>query len=147
MEKFKSQEYLLKILWVIGLTILAVINYNVINQLSLTAQATFNHFLVIWARPILSIIFGLYLSLIFIKKWSININASLLWCVAVPCLLLSFLYPLLVTASTNNPGLFLTSFINFLIYTIYHSNIFGVVAGLTFILSLFAQTKSEVPQK
>lgn len=78
MKITKWQSSLLKSLWVIGLIILANLAFNVENQMSIEAKATFNPFPVLWLKPILSIIFGLYLSLIFINKWSIKLNVSLL---------------------------------------------------------------------
>lgn len=140
MEKAKWMNNLWKILWVIGLIILAIVSFNVEEQLRISAQETFNHFLVLWSRPIVSIIFGLYISLLFIKKWSYNINLSLLCCVAIPCMLLTFIYPILITAFYINPSFFIDSLINLWIYKISSYNIFGIVTGFTLMLSLFAQS-------
>ena len=86
MKKSNGLSYFLKILWVVGLIILAIISFNYENQLQQTATETFNFILVIWSKLFMSIIFGLYISLLFVKKWSFNINPSLLWCVALPCI-------------------------------------------------------------
>ena len=88
MKKSNGLYYFLKILWVVGLIILAMISFNYENQLQQTATETFNFIPVIWSKLFMSIIFGLYISLLFVKKWSFNINPSLLWCVAMPCSIL-----------------------------------------------------------
>ncbi|MFC4408817.1 hypothetical protein ACFOZY_00065 [Chungangia koreensis] len=144
MEKSTWKSSLLKILWVIGLIVLTSLSYNVENQLNLIAKATFNPFPVLWVKPILSIIFGLYLSLIFIKKWSVKLNATLLWCVAIPCLLLSFLYPFLVTVSIGNPPFFIGSLIDGWIFKMSSFEVLGIVTGLTLMLSVFGQPKMTV---
>lgn len=145
MEKNKWLFHLWKILWVVGLIILAVVIFNIEHQLQLWANETFNYLLDIWSRPLILILFGLYISLLFIKKWSMKINSSLLWCVAIPCMLLSFAYPVLITSSNESPGFFIDSSFSLWIYIIYHSNVFGIVAGLTLILSFFKQPKFNVP--
>jgi hypothetical protein len=137
----KWQSNLLKFLWVIGLIVLANLSFNVENQLSIEAKATFNPFPVLWVKPILSIVFGLYLSLIFINKWSIKLNASLLGCVAIPCLLLSFLFPLIATVSNSNPSYFSSSLINWWIYKMSSFEVFGIATGLTLMLSVFSHQR------
>ncbi|MBD8069808.1 hypothetical protein [Bacillus sp. PS06] len=144
MERRKWLNYVSKLLWVIGLTILAIVSFNIEEQLRLSAQETFNHVLVLWSKPLVSTIFGIYISLLFIKKWSYNINSSLFWCVALPCMLLSFIYPILVTAFYSNPDFFIDSLINLWIYKISSYNVFGIVTGFTLMLSLFAQPKKTV---
>ena len=139
MKKSNGLSYFLKILWVVGLIILAIISFNYENQLRQTATETFNFIPVIWSKLFISILFGLYISLLFVKKWSFNINLSLLWCVAIPCILLSFAFPLFVSLSSVNylPEMIISSPISSGLQKIYSTNIFGIIAGLTMILSLF----------
>lgn len=139
MDKDKWVEGFLKLLWVIGLIFLAIVSFNVEEQLKFSAQRTFNPILLLWSQPIISTIFGIYISLLFIKKWSYNFNPSLFWCVAMPCMLLSFIHPILVTTSYSNPGFFIDSLINLWIHKISYFNVFGIVTGFTLMLSLFAQ--------
>ena len=103
------------------------------------ATETYNLILIIWSKLFISIIFGLYISLLFVKKWSFNINSSLLWCVALPCIILSFAFPILVTLSSVDylPEMMTSSLISSGLQKIYSTNIFGIIAGLTIILSLF----------
>lgn len=137
--------YFWKILWVVGLIILSIISFNYENQLQQTASETFNSIPVIWSNLFISIIFGLYISLIFVKKWSFNINLSLLWCVTIPCMLISFAYPILATLSSTEslPENIASSSISFLLLKIYSSDVFGIITGLTLILSFFAQPRMK----
>lgn len=131
--------YFLIIVWFVGLIILAIISINYENQLQLTTTETFNFIPVIWSKLFISIIFGLYISLVFVKKWSFSINPSLIWCVAIPCIILSFAFPIFVTLSSvdNLPEMITNSPISSGLQKIYSTNIFGIIAGLTIILSLF----------
>ena len=146
MKKSNWLSYFLKILWVVGLNILAIISFNYENQIQQTASETFNFIPVIWSKLIISIIFGLYISLVFVKKWSFSINPSLLWCVAIPCILLSFSFPIFATLSSADylPELITSSPIFSGIQKIYSTDVFGIIAGLTIILSLFnAQSNNK----
>ena len=139
MKKSNGLSYFLKILWVVGLILLAIISFNYENQLQQNASETYNMIPVIWSKLFISILFGLYISLLFVKKWSFNINPSLLWCVALPSIILSFAFPLLVTLSSVDylPEIITSSPISSGLQKIYSTNIFGIIAGLTMILSLF----------
>ena len=75
MKKSKWVSYLLKILWVIGLIVLAMISYNYEIQISQTASETYNFIPVFGSKPVISILFGLYTSLIFVKRWSLRIKS------------------------------------------------------------------------
>ena len=132
-------NFVWKILWVVGLIILSIISYNYDIQLKQTASETFNFIPVIWYKQIISIIFGFYLSFILVKKWSLNLNPSLLWCVAIPCTLLSFGYPILATLSSIDslPEFIATSSISMWLLKIFSSDAIGIIAGLTIILSFF----------
>ena len=123
----------MKILWVVGLILLAIISFNYENQLQQNASETYNMIPVIWSKLFISILFGLYISLLFVKKWSFNINSSLLWCVALPSIILSFAFPLLVTLSSADylPEIITSSPISSGLQKIYSTNIFGIIAGLT----------------
>lgn len=135
--KSKWLSYILKILWVVGLILLAIISFNYQNQIQ--PSETFNMVPTIWTEPLISIIFGFYISFIVVKKWSLSVNLSLLWCVAIPCLILTLSLPILVTLSSV--GYFntipITASFSFALQKIHSTNAFGMIAGLTIILSLF----------
>lgn len=139
-------SYFWKILWIVGFILLAKISLSYEIQIKQSASETFYLIPVIWFSFFISIIFGLYLSLIFVKKWTFNINSSLLWCVSIPAFLLSLIFPISSTlASYNNLPDFIanSSILYWLINVTSSSNVFGIVAGLSIILSLFNDTRSE----
>ena len=139
MRNSKWVPYLLKILWVVGLIVLAIISYDYEIQISQTASETFNFIPVFWSKPVISILFGLYISLIFVKRWSFRINPSLLWGIAIPCILLTFAFPILVSLSSAGylSETIASSPIASSLPKVYASNVFGLIAGLSIILSLF----------
>ena len=139
MEKSNWAPYFKKLVWVIGLIILAIICFNYESQIQQTANEQFNFIPVIWTKLIISLIFGLYISLLLVKNWSIRINSSLLWCVAVPCLLLTIAVPILVTlaAADRLPDMISSSPILMELQKTYSINILGFTAGLTTLISLF----------
>lgn len=143
MGKASWAPYVKKLLWVIGLIILASICFHFDNQIQQKANEQFNFIPVIWTKLFISLMFGLYLSLILVKRWSISINSSLLWCVAVPCLLLSISFPVLVTleAAGHLPDVISSSPVIMELQKIFSTNILGVTAGLTMIISFFGNQK------
>lgn len=138
----KGISYFMKIIWVIGLIILVNLNLFFSNQLLETANAEFNPVPVLWFDVIFPILLGIYIALLLVKKWSININPALLWCVAAPCLLLLLTYPTLATLSTLEilPESFSYEFTLTWLFkaTISTPTVFGIVAGITLTLSLFS---------
>ena len=138
----KGISYFKKIIWVIGFIILVNLSLDFSNQLRKTANAEFNPVPVLWFDVIAPILLGIYIAILLVKKWSININHALLWCVAAPCLLLLLTYPTLATLSTYEilPESFSYEFtINWLFKaTVSTPIVFGIVAGMTLTLSLFS---------
>ena len=138
----KSISYFKKIMWVIGLIILVNLSLVFKTQLQQIAQEDFNGVPLLWFDAIIPILLGAYIAILLVKKWSININYALLWCVAAPCLLLLVIYPTLATLSTYEilPESFSYEFtLNWLFKTtISMPIVFGIVGGMTLILSLFS---------
>lgn len=135
-------SYFKKTIWVIGFIILVNLSLDFSTQLRETANAEFNPVPVLWFDVIAPILLGIYIAILLVKKWSININHALLWCVAAPCLLLLLTYPTLATLSTYEilPESFSYEFtINWLFKaTVSTPIVFGIVAGMTLTLSLFS---------
>ncbi|QDQ03059.1 hypothetical protein FOH38_22875 [Lysinibacillus fusiformis] len=132
-----------KVLWLIGLILLVMLCSNIEKSIQQTVSETFNIMLVIWSNPIIAVIIGFYISLIIVKKWSININPSLLWCIAIPCMILTFVYPVFASlASVESLHLDIKNpiIINWLLQ-IYSTDVFGIIAGMTVILSIFSAPK------
>ncbi|MFP3919809.1 hypothetical protein U5N28_18550 [Lysinibacillus telephonicus] len=130
MEKYKWSTYLWKLLWVVGLIILSLIILNFENQVRNFVDATLYFSLIFWFNLISSILFGIYISLIFVKTWSLNINTTLLWGVSIPCILISFFYPIMLTLGKAGVP-------NWIIQ-ISTSEVLGIVSGMTLILSFFS---------
>ena len=143
MKNSKWTSYFWKIFWVVGLIIMAIISSNIVNHFKQVASETFNLFPFLWSSLLVSIIFGIYIALIFVKKWSLNLNPTLLWCVTIPCTLISFFYPILATLGSKFENLTF-SFIPYWLIRISTLEVFGIIAGLTLILSIFdTQSKGD----
>ncbi|WP_336825056.1 hypothetical protein [Sporosarcina sp. USHLN248] len=126
----KWSTYIWKLIWVIGLFLLTIISFDSINQIKNTPYFDINS----WASSVIPFIWGIYLSLIFINKWSIKINPPLFVCVFIPCFLFSLIPPLTSTLSISFP-------IGMWFLKVFSSNLIEIVAGLTFMLSIFNDTK------
>ncbi|RHW41572.1 hypothetical protein D1B31_07590 [Neobacillus notoginsengisoli] len=146
MQKSSRTNYLLKILWVVGLVFLAKLSFDYKNAVKQASNDTFNLTPVIWANFFTSVIFGLYLSLVLIKKWSFKINHALLWFAAVPCLLLALIYPLLASFeyAGDGPPIWEHSLAQLVMIGMGNPGLFGIAGGLIMMLSVFdARTKKE----
>ena len=128
----KWSTYIWKLIWVIGLFLLTIISFDIKNQI----KNSFNYDMISWTNSIIFFIWGIYLSLIFIKKWSIKINPPLLICVFIPSFLFLLIPPLTSTLSISIP-------IGMWFLKAFNSNLIEIVAGLTFMLSIFNNSKSE----
>ncbi|CEG25665.1 hypothetical protein BN1002_00481 [Bacillus sp. B-jedd] len=127
------------LLWVAGLVIISKFAFDYENVVKNDSSGTFNLTPLIWAKFFSSIIFGLYLSLVLIKKWSIKINHGLLWFAAVPCFVLAILLPLVATFEYGGggPAMWEHSLAQLLMIAMGNSGLFGIAAGLTLLLSFF----------
>ncbi|MFJ5763951.1 hypothetical protein ACIP9C_01230 [Lysinibacillus sp. NPDC093210] len=133
----KWSPYLWKLMWVIGLFLLTIISFDIKNEIKVMSASTFSITPVFWANFITLFLWGVYLSLIFIKKWTIHLNLPLLICVFIPCFLISIYVPLATILPLSNPigGVWFTKVIS--------SYFIEIVAGLTFMLSIFNNLKSD----
>lgn len=99
-----------------------------------------------WTEPYVAIILGLYISLIFVKKWSIQIKPALLWCIAIPCMLLRVIFPLLLGSDILSSitdlipikiQLLLLPVVFYVINPVIAEDVFGIIGGLTLMISIF----------
>lgn len=128
--------YLWKLAWVVGLFLLVMISFDIENQIDSYSNANYDIIPKIWANFFIHFIWGLYLSLIFIKEWNFKVNRPLLICVFLPCILFSLNFPMSVLTSLYIPlG-------NWTIKVI-TSGLIEIVAGLTLMLSIFDNKKSD----
>ncbi|KGR79023.1 hypothetical protein [Ureibacillus manganicus] len=132
----KLLPYLWKLAWVVGLFLLIIIGFDIEKQIQSYSASTFNIAPNIWGFFIIHFIWGIYLSLILIKKWTFQINLPLLICVFLPCVLFSLILPISAITSMHFP--FGVWFLN-----VIPSGVIEIVAGLTFMLSIFNNIKSE----
>ncbi|HWL24308.1 MAG TPA: hypothetical protein VNR38_11270 [Ureibacillus sp.] len=133
----KLIPYLWRLAWVVGLFILTIISFDIEDQIDSFSTATFNIMPNIWANFLIPFIWGIYLSLILIKKWAFRINLPLFLCVFLPCMLLSLIFPLSFLTSFHFPiGLGW-------IIKIMSSGLIEIVAGLTLMLSIFNSNNNE----
>jgi len=136
----KWSSYLWKLIWVIGLFLLTIISFNIKYKINVISASTYSIVPVIWTNFITLFMWGVYLSLIFIKKWTIKINLPLLICVYLPCFLFSLFGPLTTIFSLSLPvgGIWFNKALS--------SNLIEIIAGLTFMVSIFNNFKSESEQ-
>lgn len=110
------------------------------------ASETFSVNAIVWYHLIASILFGFYLSLLFVKKWSFTFNPSLFWCVTIAGMLLLFSYPILTTFASFDslPEILNNIRLPFWLLQMSATNLLGIVVGMTLILSCFsAQSNNE----
>lgn len=135
MNESKRSLYFWLIIWLIGLIILATLSLNVENHFKQIASETFNPLPLIWYNSLVSLFFGIYISFVFIKKWSLNVNTTLLCFVFIPSFLISISYPILAMLGNWEVSI---SFIPYWIISVSNLNLFGIVAGLTLMLGIFS---------
>lgn len=128
----------MNLLWVAGLVIISIFAFDYETEAK-SANKAFDMTSLIWAKFFISFIFGLYLSLILVKKWSVKINHALLWFAAVPCFLLAILLPLVATFEYGGtgPAMWEHTLSQLVMIAMGNSGLFGIAAGLTLLQSLF----------
>lgn len=128
-----------KLLWIVGLFGLILFGYHLEQIINQKANETFKNILsLFWFNATAPFIFGLYISLLFVKRWSFKFNPPLFLCVTVPCLIVSFYPPVVYTfASITTSDSSFSANISFWFFKINSFGIAPIVAGLTFFASLF----------
>ena len=124
-----------KISWMIGFLLVVFGSTTINNQAKALSSATYNLAPYLWASAITSIIIGAYIALLFLKQVKLQFNTGLFVCITIPCLVLALYYPILAFTPA-----FIENF-QFLalpqLLSLSSETIFGVVAGLTLVLSVF----------
>ena len=129
----KWSPYIWRLSWVIGLFLLTIISFDIKNQIKDSSHFS----MIYWTSFVFLFIWGIYLSLIFMKKWSMKINLPLLICVFIPCFLLSLIMPLSATFNISLPG-------SIWLIKLLSSNLIEIVAGLTFMPSIFNNSINKI---
>lgn len=128
-----------KVVWLAGFMILANFAFHLEKQVQEATSSTFEMAPLFWFYSIVPLMFGIYASLVLVKKWSVHVNWPLLLCVALPCLLLACSNLILYFFSSFEIPVYLHVPHWLLLNSI--SNLFGMVAGISLVLSLFNDTK------
>ena len=128
-------DFFLKISWLIGFFLLVFGSISINNQAKAFSSSTFNFAPYFWASAITSIVIGAYIALLFLKQWKLQFTPGLFVCVTIPCLILTLYFPILTIAPTYFENFQLLATPQLLGLT--PETIFGVVAGLTLVLSVF----------
>lgn len=132
--------YVWKLLWTIGLIVLLMISYNLELKVKTHVATSFHMLPIIWFQFIANLVLGVYLSLLFIKKWSFNRNWSLLVCVTLPSLFFACYYPIVISIienTTADPSNYSVPFL----YPVLQMNFNGIpaiISGLTLMIGLFS---------
>lgn len=124
-----------KISWMIGFLLVIFGSTTINNQAKAYASATYNLAPYLWVSAITSIIIGAYIALLFLKRVKLQFNPGLFVCVTIPCLALTLYYPILAFTPAFIENLEFLALPQLLGLT--SETIFGVVAGLTLVLSVF----------
>jgi len=135
MRKKSDWQLFSKISWMIGFLLVIFGSTTINNQAKVLASATYNLAPYLWTSAITSIIIGAYIALLFLKQLKLKFNLGLFVCVTIPCLALTLYYPILAFTLAFLENLEFLALPQLLGLT--SETIFGVVAGLTLILSLF----------
>ncbi len=145
MKRWRRKDVFFKIAWLIGLVVLAFLLYQIQFNVEQHVKSTFNPLPLYWTKLCITILAGCYIAIILIDSWKFSVNFSLLFLVSVPCIIISSLFPILIVLSNAHlvfENLFLYN-ISIQLSKLYSMNIFGFVAGLTLIISLFSNKKYE----
>jgi len=141
------RQVFLNLIWVLGLLGAVLVVYHFQQIIKQDFESTYNPLTTYWFYATVPFLFGAYISLLFIKIWSFQFNKPLFLCVTIPLLFLSFYSPITYTIilnTTSTPSSFSVP-IPFWLYKINSFEIVPIVAGLTFILSLFGV--NQLPKK
>ncbi|MBY0121627.1 hypothetical protein [Bacillus sp. S/N-304-OC-R1] len=128
----KWSIWVLKLLWFAGLLGLLFISNHFELIVKKKVNETFITLPLIWFYSIVPFIFGVYISLLLVKKWLFKMNKQLFLCVTVPCLIISFYYPIVATFFPNAAFPFV-----FWIINPTSAGIASIVAGLSIIMAFF----------
>lgn len=135
-------SYAWKLLWTIGLIALLIISFNLEIKVKNQMATTFNMLPVIWFQFIANVLLGIYLSLLFIKEWSVKRNWSLIVCVTLPFLIISIYSPIAIILVQNlvkDPNNYSVPLPWWLMKSTMHG-IPAIVAGLSLMLGLFSKS-------
>lgn len=139
-----SHKWSTFVFWVLGLIALVVTKSYFEKSIKQFADDMISPLPEIWFNTTVPFLFALYFSLLFVKKWSFEMNAPIFLCVSVPCLILSFYAPIVytfvsITSTSSSYSVPIPSWM----LSLNSDGIVSIVAGLTLIMALFGATQSS----
>jgi hypothetical protein len=138
-------KFAFKLIWVIGLFGMVLVGFHYEQIIKHYVVTTFNTLPRFWFNSTVPFLFGVYISILFVKVWSIKINLPLFLCLTIPCLIISFYSPVIYTIvsnTTSTPSSFSVP-IPFWMIKINYFGIAPIVAGLTLIVGLLGDSQQS----
>ena len=130
-------------IWLIGLILLTFLFNEIQLNIEQKIKTTFDPTTLYWTNFFITFLLGSYIAILFIESWKLNLNLYLLILISIPCIFISVIYPIVPTLTNKQILLeFIHSTFFNRLYKISSTNIFNIIAGLTFTLSLFNKTKN-----
>ncbi|MGG1662384.1 hypothetical protein [Brevibacillus sp. NRS-1366] len=131
-------KFVWKAIWFVGLVVLAYLAFDCGYMIKEHVASTYDSTPFVWFSAGSAFLFGMYLSLLFVKRWSFQVNLPLLLCVCIPCLLLTAYYPIVYTFDLSFPFDIL---IAPWLWKVIDNDIVSIVAGFTLLMGLFGATE------
>ncbi|GGA46093.1 hypothetical protein [Psychrobacillus lasiicapitis] len=138
--------YAWKLLWTVGLIVLLMISYNLELKVKNHVATTFHMLPIIWFQFIANFLLGIYLSILFIKEWSVKWNWPLLVCVTLPFLFFACYYPMVISIienTTSDPNNYSVPFL-YPMLQLSFNGIPAIIAGLTLMIGLFSTSPKVI---
>lgn len=145
MLKKNIKTLLPKVIWLFGLILLSFIINEIKITISEEAKATFDLTYLYWINFPFAFLIGCYTSFLFIESWKFKLNLPLLILVSIPLTFISII-PLLVVLFSNKgilPESLYTSIVFINLNILSSMDVFSIIAGLTFIISLFSGKRKQ----
>jgi hypothetical protein len=134
--------YVWKLLWGVGLIVLLLISYHLENKVRNHVAITFQSLPIFWFIPTAYFVFGIYISLVLDRDWTVKWNWPLIVCVTLPFLIFAFYSPVIYTIvqSTSSDNNFSVP-IPFWMMKINSLGIPSIVAGITLMVGMLGKKK------
>jgi len=136
-------SYFFRVMWFLGLIFMVTMSYELEIIVQRNSSSSFQYHASFWYFSVAPTLFGIYLSLLFIKRWSVKINMPLLLGVSVPCLALTLYSPVIYTIVTMSPS-YSTVPIPFWLMKISQSGMFSMISafgGFSLFIALFSSDR------
>ncbi|MEI4770175.1 hypothetical protein WAX74_11065 [Psychrobacillus sp. FJAT-51614] len=132
-------NYVWKLSWLVGLIALILLSSLLGQNIRENSAITFNLIPYFWFITTTFLVFGLYISVLFIRSWTVKLNWPLLLCISLPSLLIAFYSPVIVTVIqyTTSESSNFSAPVPYWIYQINELGIPAIVAGLSIMIGIF----------